>query len=331
MNRHVGYALIVSLAALGGCVSQQRNLHSSAVEYLYSGGYEGSPATVVKLQAPVRVGIAFAPSGSDVFPEEKKQELLKRISDAFRADPKIAAIEIIPSTYLNPRGGFDELDRLRAAFRVTQIVLISYEQVQFSDTGAMGLTYWAYGVPAYVIKGEKNETRTFVDAVALDIPSRAMLFHAAGQSSIKGSSTLIGLNEALRERSAAGFDQAIGQLIASLDAELKKFEASVRNGEITVDATPKIPAWNPTTTSATSSQLMPGRVASQGGSDAVTAALLLGLLVLARRAHSANRTSRVAAKRARWQCASASRKMRGGEMAEWSKALDSKSSKPKGF
>jgi len=292
MNRHLGYALILSLGVLAGCASQQRNLHSSAVEYLYSGGYEGSPATVVKLHAPVRVGIAFAPSGSDVFPEEKKQQLLKRISDAFRADPKIAAIEIIPSTYLNPRGGFDELDRLRAAFRVTDIVLISYEQVQFSDTGAMGLTYWAYGVPAYVIKGEKNETRTFVDAVALDIPSRAMLFHAAGQSSIKGSSTLVGVNQALRERSATGFDQAIDQLIANLDTELKKFETSVSNGEITVEATPKIPAWNPTTATGVPPAPAPGQGSpGQGATDGVTAALLLGLLVVARRA--ANRTLRV--------------------------------------
>lgn len=293
MNRRLGYALIVSLAMLGGCVSQQRNLHSSAVEYLYSGGYEGSPATVVKLHAPVRVGIAFAPSGSDVFPEEKKQELLQRISDAFRADPKIAAIEVIPSTYLNPRGGFDELDRLRAAFRVSEIVLISYEQVQFSDTGAMGLTYWAYGVPAYVIKGEKNETRTFVDAVALDIPTRTMLFHAAGQSSIKGSSTLVGVNQALRERSTAGFDEAIQQLITNLDVELKKFEASVQNGEIAVEATPKIPAWNPAPATAAA----PAPRSGQGANDAVTAVLLLGLLMLARR--TAKRASRSAVQRRR--------------------------------
>ena len=288
MIRPIAYALIASLAA-AGCATQQRNLHSSAVEYLYSGGYEGAPAAVVKLQAPVRVGIAFAPSGSDVFPEEKKQELLKRVTDAFRAEPKIAAIETIPSTYLNPRGGFDELDRLRAAFRVTEIVLISYDQVQFSDTGAMGLTYWAYGVPAYVIKGEKNETRTFLDAVVLDIPTRAMLFHAAGQSSIKGTSTLVGVNQALRERSTAGFDEAVDQLIVNLDVELKKFEASVRNGEITVEATPKIPAWNPE--QSTYAQPAPAPMHGQGGIDAVTAALVLGLLALARRARGTNRTS----------------------------------------
>ena len=75
---------------------------------------------MVKLQTPVRVGIGFAPTTAvgDAFPEEKKQQLLTRIADAFRAEPKIGSIEIIPSTYMNPRGGFAELDRLRVALRV---------------------------------------------------------------------------------------------------------------------------------------------------------------------------------------------------------------------
>lgn len=198
MKGHIKCALVASLVV--GCIgcTTQRNVHSSWVEYPYAGGFEGTAATVVKLQAPVRVGIAFAPtsSGTDAFPEEKKQQLLKQIADAFRAQPKIAAIEIVPTSYLTPRGGFEELDRLRVAFRVNEMVLISYDQVQFSDTGSMGLTYWAYGVPAYVIKGEKNETRTF------------------------------------------------------LDAQLKAFEASVKNGEIPVDATRKLPALQPSAASS---------------------------------------------------------------------------------
>jgi rhombotail lipoprotein len=236
------------LLLLFGCASQQRNIHSSVVEYLYSGGYEGTPPTVVKLQAPVRVGIAFAPTlaaGNDGFGEENKQQLLKRIADAFRTRPKIGAIEVVPSTYLNVGGGFAELDRIAVAFRITEIVLISYEQLQFSNTGSMGLTYWAYGAPAYFVKGEKNETRTFLDAAVLDIATRAMLFHASGESSIKGTSTLIGVDKALRNRSERGFAEAIDSLIEDLDGQITAFEASLHDGTIEVPATPKIPAWNP--------------------------------------------------------------------------------------
>lgn len=291
MKRRVKRALIASLVVCcGGCATQQRNIHSSSVEYLYSGGFEGTAATVVKLQTPVRVGIGFAPTTAvgDAFPEEKKQQLLTRIADAFRAEPKIGSIEIIPSTYLNPRGGFVELDRLRVALRVNEIVLISYDQVQFSDTGAMGLTYWAYGVPAYVIKGEKNETRTFLDAVVIDIPTRTMLFHASGQSSIKGSSTLVGVGTALRERSAAGFDEAVKVLIPNLDAQLEAFEASVKNGEIAVEATPKLPAWNPAMPGATNAvpPVPVNRSGQSGATDPTFGIALLGLLAISRlRAH----------------------------------------------
>ena len=244
--------ILVLVAFAAGCASQQRAVRSSAVEYLYSGGYEGQPASVIRLQTPVRVGIAFAPQSGgyrDGFPEEKKQQLLKEIADTFRTRPQIAAIEIIPSTYLNPKGGFDELDRLRAAFRVNEVVLISYDQVQFSDTGSMGLTYWVtYGAGAYVIKGEKNETRTFLDAVVYDIPSRAMLFHAIGQSSLKGTSTLMGVDNALRERSKGGFDAAVADLIVNLDTSLANFAATVKDGLVQVEPTPKLPPWTPSAT-----------------------------------------------------------------------------------
>jgi len=281
-------AWVTLLLVVAGCASQQRNIHSSAVEYLYSGGYRGTPATVVKLQAPVRVGIAFAPTavrGSDGFSEENKQQLLKRIVDAFATRPKIGAIEIIPSSYLNPGGGFAELDRLQVAFRITEIVLISYEQIQFSDTGSMGLTYWAYGAPAYFVKGEKNETRTFLDAAVIDIPTRAMLFHAAGESSIKGSSTLVGVNKALRERSEAGFAEAVDSLIANLDGKITAFEASLHDGMIEVPATPEIPAWTPAAAASgqTSATVQPQ--AGGGSGDALLGALLVGLLWLRQRVY----------------------------------------------
>ena len=154
-------------------------------------------ATAVKIQTPVRVGLAFAPTSSttrETFTENQKQELLQRLATKFATRKGIESIEIIPGNYINPKGGFDELDRLRASFRINQVVLLSYDQVQFSESGGLSLTYWVtYGAGVYVVKGEKNETRTMMDAVVYDIPSRTMLFHAVGQNSIKGSSTLSGL------------------------------------------------------------------------------------------------------------------------------------------
>lgn len=227
-------AVLVLAVLCAGCVTQQRSIHGNGLGYL---DIDSAPtAMLVTLQTPIRVGVAFAPTdgADDGFSAERKQHLLERIADGLLANTIVGAIEIIPSAYLASHGTPKELDRLRTVFRITQIIVISYDQVQFSDTGAMGLTYWAYGVPAYFVKGEKNETRTSLDAVALDIPTRTPLFHASGQSSMKGSSTLMGVNKALRERSSVGFDKAVGDLITDLAANLRSFEASVKDGTIDI-------------------------------------------------------------------------------------------------
>lgn len=93
-----------------------------------------------------------------------------------------------------------------------------------------------------MIRGEKNETCTLLDAVVYDIPSRTMLFHAVGQNSIKGSSTLLGMSKALRETSIQGFDEATDNLMTNLEASLDAFVATMRNGTVTVGPTPALPA-----------------------------------------------------------------------------------------
>jgi rhombotail lipoprotein len=284
----------VAAASCFGCVSQQLNQRSNALEYLYSGGAEARAATAVKIQTPVRVGLAFAPASSttrETFTENQKQELLQRLATKFASRKGIESIEIIPGNYINPKGGFDELDRLRASFRINQVVLLSYDQVQFSDSGGLSLTYLVtYGAGMYVVKGEKNETRTMMDAVVYDIPSRTMLFHAVGQNSIKGSSTFIGIAKAMRERSAEGFNQATDDLITNLDSRFTSFVASIKDDTVMVEATPAIPAWNatgnsaPTTTPAMAQPVTTTPAANMGtggGGGGATSLLELVMLLCA--------------------------------------------------
>jgi rhombotail lipoprotein len=81
-----------------------------------------------------------------------------------------------------------------------------------------------------------------MDAVVYDIGSRTMLFHAVGQSSIKGSSTLMEVDKALRKRNADGFKRATTDLVANLATSLDQFAATIVNDEVRVDAAPIIPA-----------------------------------------------------------------------------------------
>lgn len=233
---------IVTVLALSGCVSTHQKIKSNALEYLYPHGAAASPASDVTLKVPVRVGIAFAPTTAgwqDTFTEDQRRLLLQRIADAFRDRPSIASVQTIPSTYLNDAGGFEDLDRVAAGFGIDLVTLVSYDQVQFTDTGKASIAYLTL-VGAYFVKGEKNETRTLLDAAVFDIPSRAMLFNASGRSGSKSSSTPTEVARELRDRSAQGFSEATDDLITNLGTALDAFRDQAKSGTVRGPGTPAV-------------------------------------------------------------------------------------------
>lgn len=236
-------ALFCATLLLGSaCAVQQRQLKSSALDFLYPEGSEARPPTDVTLQLPLRVGLAFAPPGdrgADAFTEEQKLALLERIAGDFREREAIRHVEVIPTSYLQPGGGFENLEQLVSAFGVDVMALISYDQFQFSESGRSSWAYWTL-IGAYVVKGEKNETRTVMDAVIYDIPSRAMLFHATGQDSDKGRATPVDVNKSLRRESEEGFQRATEDLVANLNDALDGFIEQAASGTVRGEGTPAI-------------------------------------------------------------------------------------------
>jgi rhombotail lipoprotein len=245
MKQHKVYALICCIALLccASCVVQQRQIKSSALDFLYPDGSEAIPPTDVNLTIPIRVGLGFAPAGASpyggAFDEIQKQALLERVAEAFDNRDYIRFVEVVPGSYLETGGGFENLDKLVSAFGIDVMALISYDQFQFSETGKSSWAYWTL-IGAYVVKGEKNETRTMMDAVVYDIPSRAMLFHASGQSSQTGRSTPVDQPMKLRQDSEASFASAIDDLIANLDTALDSFAEQAASGTIRGEGTPAI-------------------------------------------------------------------------------------------
>lgn len=226
--------LALAAAFLAGCASQNtRHTAVSVVDYLYPNTKDPIVTPGVPLLTlPLRVGVAFVPGtgphgGAASLTEKKKNDLMEEVAGHFRKYAFVKSIELIPSAYLRPRGSFANLDQLRTMYGVDVIALLSYDQVQFTDQGALSLTYWTI-VGAYVVPGEKNDTTTMLDAVVYDIASRKMLFRAPGVSSIKGRATLVNLSEELRRDSEAGFDQAARQMVANLDAQLALFREKVK-------------------------------------------------------------------------------------------------------
>ena len=225
------------LVFAAACASSPQHHATSVVGYLYPErtDHVETPAVPV-LNLPLHIGVAFVPGdqadchpcGEHALAEPDRIALMTRVADHFRTDSALVkSIEIIPSAYLSPKGSFTNLDQLRSMFGVDVIALISYDQIQFTDQGRTSLTYWTL-VGAYLVEGEKNDTRTLMDAAVYDIASRRLLFRAPGVSHIKGSSTPVNLSEELRRDSEHGFRDASADMITNLDQQLTAFKQKVR-------------------------------------------------------------------------------------------------------
>lgn len=235
--------IAVLFAMLSGCAGQQTRTKSSVVDYLYpkSANAVVEPS-IPTLKIPLKVGIAFVPEhsyqhrgmnmwagsvGGGTLTESDKSGLLEKVADNFRKYKFVSEIEVIPSAYLTPGGSFQNLDQIKTMYGIDVIALVSHDQVQFTDEGALSFTYWTL-VGAYVVNGEKNDTSTMLDTVVYDIQSRKMLFRAPGTSNIKGSSTPINLSEELRKDSLQGFQEASKAMTANLDMQLNKFKEKIK-------------------------------------------------------------------------------------------------------
>lgn len=231
-RKHAGLALM-ALGALGaGCATGQNSrFTSSVVDYLYGDKEQVVTQSIPRLSLPLRVGIAFVPGDNDgrrqhVITENQKLRLSRRIASQFEEVPYVESIEEIPTAYLQPRGGFTNLDQIRSMYDIDVIALISYDQVQHTDEDWTSVTYWTI-VGAYVVSGEINDTSTMVDAAVFDIASRKFLFRAPGLSHVTGKGTPVNLSEQLRLDSMEGLELATDELIGNLQAELGRFQQRV--------------------------------------------------------------------------------------------------------
>lgn len=228
------FAVVASLTTGCSVFNRQRtDRSSSVVNFLYPNEANPLPPTTIPvLRLPLRVGIAFVPAasahhGPHGLSEMQKTALMNRVAAEFKAYPFVQAIEIIPSMYLRPQGGFTNLDQVRTMFGIDVIALIAYDQVQFTDDNLLSLSYWTI-VGAYIFQGNKNDTQTMLEAAVYDIPSRHLLFRAPGISRVEARSQAVYLSKNLRDDSSHGFDVANGELITNLKTQLDDFRERVK-------------------------------------------------------------------------------------------------------
>jgi rhombotail lipoprotein len=234
LTRLVGVILLPVgfLFIFAGCAFQTEHYSSSVVQYLYPDkeGVIETP-TIPRLTLPLKVGVAFVPesgSGNQNLTERNKMGLMKSVSAHFKSYEFIKSIELIPSAYLTAKGSFANLNQIKTMYGIDVIVLLSFDQSQFTDQGLASITYWTL-VGAYVVPGEKNDTHTMLDAAVYDIQSQKMLFRAPGTNRIKSSATPVNLAEQKRLDSEEGFTQASKELIVNLDLQLEMFKEKLKD------------------------------------------------------------------------------------------------------
>jgi rhombotail lipoprotein len=240
--KHVG--LVSGGILLLGCTSPTTTTRQSSLLDYLSISDQTAPAAVAKVQLPLAVGVAFLPGGSvasqgvwktggrteAVFiTAQDEAQLAATVQARFSGKPWVGGVKVIPSFYLHERGGFPDMARVAALNRVDVMILVSLNQVQFTSPKWYSMANWT-GLGAYTMRGDKNDTSTFIDAAVFDVASCSLLFRATGTSTAKGSATWAGREEKLRKQSVASLNQAVEDLCGHLDGAVAAFKRDVLKG-----------------------------------------------------------------------------------------------------
>ncbi|MCL2912779.1 rhombotarget lipoprotein [Shewanella corallii] len=231
-----GLLTLASCSQLMSANTGKKSVSSSLTSFLYpdeSARVEHQPQMPL-LRLPVTVGLAFVPPKdqyNDAVHRKAEQELLEKVREAFVKHEFIDRIEIIPSTYLQPEGGFTNLEQVSRLYDVDVMALVSYDQLSQSTENNAAVLYWTI-VGMYLIPGNENKVQTFVDTAVFDVSSRKMLFRAPGLSKVEAASSAIRSNEALSMQSSEGFKLAVDDMIVNLDSELGRFKTRVKEEKI---------------------------------------------------------------------------------------------------
>ena len=234
--------LVALLAiALGGCTSLwyggmdqgRRGNSSSLVDFLYPDGTipEKPPETLPYLELPIRVGIAFVPStGGQALPADEQLALLTRVANAFRDRPYVAAIEVIPDSYLRSTRGLQGMKQVAGLFDVDVMALVSYDQLALTGERDSAILYWTV-VGALVVKGNVNEVQTMIDTAVFDVGTTKLLFRAPGTHRGSDTSTFMDAERELRGMRSGSFSAATDDMILNLNHELETFREEIKRGE----------------------------------------------------------------------------------------------------
>jgi len=211
---------------------------SSLVDYLYPSGERppGLAVDIPQLTVPVRIGIAFVPgtNNSWVITQNVKNNLLRKVKQAFKYHTVVQEIRIIPTDGLSRKGGFRELRHVAQRYNVDLVALVSHNQIRAIRNNSLSITYLTI-VGVLIIPGNSHQVSTFVDTAVFDVASAKLLFRAAGKDRVRRQTSVFALIEKNRLISLDSMNKATGDMILSLNTELRKFRTRIRQGSNEAD------------------------------------------------------------------------------------------------
>lgn len=234
-----GFSVVLfTVFSMGGCANmagpRESKQSASIVDYLYPKATQAPQLapSITYLRPPVRVGITFVPNDprARTLPETEKIKLLERVKAAFAGQAFIGTIDIIPSQYLKPAGGFDNMEQVARMFNVDVMAMVSYDQVQFTDSNSLSFLYWTV-IGAYIVHGNEHDTQTMLDISVFDVASRKLLMRAPGTSQVKGGGNLSNFSERSRAARTEGYNKAADQLIPALQTEIETFRERLKTND----------------------------------------------------------------------------------------------------
>ena len=212
----------------------ERTTSSSMVDYLYPEGERPvvDAAITPRLELPLRVGIAFVPSGrtwtGGLAPTEARRlELLEMVKAAFEDVDYVEDITIIPSNYLGSRGGFGALEQTSRLYDLDVFALVSWDQVVNTEDTPLSILYWTI-VGGYVIPASRNSVNTMLDTAVFDMRTRRLLIRAPGFHHDTGATTAIGSEAREKRISDVSFAEAMAAMSTNLEAEVDQFGKRIK-------------------------------------------------------------------------------------------------------
>lgn len=229
------YTTIILMAYLllcSGCASYNNSLRtvqrqSNLASFLFSGNTPQAPAQKAPLHLPAKVGVAFVPGdpASSNIPETTKKEVIEAVRSQLAKHTKyVAGAQAIPSIYLTPRGGVQNLEQVAQQFGVDVIVILGANQFQKHERNSLAALLDVTIIGQYLIPGNTVDTATVLEAAVYHVPSRAMIFRTDGANQKKSHATQYGSSQTAQNDAASSILDASKKLVVSIGEALVGFE-----------------------------------------------------------------------------------------------------------